>query len=99
MSKELPKINWIENDPSKYNQFFDGSVFLVAVLVRNNKTGGTKWEFDCVEVKVDCDGSSLYYKNGDIYDSWSWDDFEYFSLLEGDMPYFQYEPTTIGEHE
>jgi hypothetical protein len=83
----MPAINWIKNDPKKYCNFIDGSVFLVALRVRNNKTNTERWEFDVVE--FDCDGESacLYYRGKtEIYGSWTWNDFEYFMLLEGSMP-------------
>lgn len=87
MVRDFPIINWIENDPIKYNCFVEGSVFLVATLVRNNKLGGIKYEYDCVEIRANGDGARLYYRNGDIYDAWNWEDFEFFTLIEGDMPY------------
>ena len=82
----LPKLPWIKLDAEKHNWFKDGSRFLVALKVKNNTTGKTKWEFDIV--RMDCDGevASLYYEGDEIYDKWSWFDFEYFYLLEGAMP-------------
>jgi hypothetical protein len=91
----FPKINWIKNDPKKYNCFTDGSVFLVALQVTNNKTKQTKWEFDVIE--ADCDSESCtwrYRERGECYSSWQWGDFEYFALLEGDMPNY-----SDGENE
>jgi hypothetical protein len=44
------------------------------------------WEFDVVE--TDCDGErmTLRYRDGESYDAWVFDDFEFFALLEGEMP-------------
>ena len=83
----VPETNWIENDPKKYNSFSDGSAFLIAVNVTNTKSGQTNWEFDCVEFDCDGDGANLVYRGSrEPFDSWSWDDIEFFHLLEGDMP-------------
>lgn len=95
-SDELPKIEWIKNDPQKHKFFEEGSVFLVALQVKNSKTKKVRWEFDVVE--TDCDGyrMTLYYRGkSEIYDSWNFEDFEYFYLLEGKMPMSkdQYEQT------
>jgi len=81
-----PKIKWIKNDPKKYSYFQEGSVFLVAL--QTGKTGGLYgWDFDVVEFDSDEDGASLWYRGKEaIYDSWVWSDFEYFMLLEGEMP-------------
>lgn len=84
---ELPQINWVKNDPKLYNTFTDGSVFLVALRVMNGFLGKEYWQFDVVEFDCDGDGASLYYRGkSECYDSWVWDDFEYFMLLEGRMP-------------
>lgn len=40
------KIDWIENDPKKYNCFEDGFRFLGALQVHNSNTNETDWEFD-----------------------------------------------------
>lgn len=82
-----PQINWVKLDPKKHNYFYDGSRFLVAVQVHNWKTKKTEWEFDVVVVDCDGDGMFLKYEGGDLYDKWDWFDFEYFCLLEGDMPF------------
>lgn len=81
------ELTWIKNDPEKHNVFSDGSVFLVAIEVNNNKTGKTRWDFDVL--RFDCDGESAYltYRDShEFYDKWCWSDFDYFILLEGDMP-------------
>jgi hypothetical protein len=84
---DTPKIDWVKNDPKQHRYFIDGSKFLVALQVSNNKTGVTKWEFDTV--MADCDGESMGLRcpcNGDTYDAWLWEDFEFFALLGGEMP-------------
>lgn len=84
---EFPSINWTKNEKNKYKTFWDGSVFLVALRVKNNATQTQKWEFD--KVRFNCDGEDASLEIGDSgepYDAWTWEDFEYFALLEGDMP-------------
>jgi hypothetical protein len=86
-----PNINWIKNDPDKHKFFTDGSVFLVALQVRNIKNKTTQWEFDVVRTDCDGEGMHLTQKCGCSYDDWSWDDFEYFKLLDGNLPTFDIE--------
>lgn len=86
MTPALPKINWIKNDPDKHQWFEDGSVFLVALRVKNNKTKIEKWEFDMVAANCDGEGMSLHYRQGEPYDAWTWPDFEYFTVVEGQEP-------------
>lgn len=84
-----PIINWIKMDPSKHNQFSEGDVYLIAL--RTGKNGGPyTWEIDRVKIFADDGKSSLVYECGCSYDSWSWDDVEYFSVVEGS------EPTNFG---
>lgn len=81
-----PPINWVKNEPGKYKTFWDGSRFLFALQVKNNALGTTRWEFDVLEFDCDGEGASLRYPDGEYYDSWTWDAFEYFALLDGQMP-------------
>lgn len=84
-----PEIDWIKNDPKKFNTFLDGSVFLVAIQV-STKGGPYRWDFDIVQLDCDGEGASLRYRgSGEPYDAWSWGDFEYFKLLEGEMPTYE----------
>lgn len=88
---ELPSINWIKNDPLKFNSFSDGSVFLVAYKVRIDGDPPV-WAFDVVEVGCDDERMNLYFRDKvESYDGWDWECFEYFALLEGDMPTFDEE--------
>lgn len=83
--KDLPSIQWIKNDPKKHTWFTDGSVFLVAL--RTGKSGGPyTWDFDKVRINADENMSLTISECGCSYDAWSWEDFEYFALLEGSMP-------------
>jgi hypothetical protein len=84
-----PQIEWIKNDPGKHQVFGDGSTFLVALQV--GPTGGPyKWDFDVV--KANCDGESMYLEDreGNAYSTWDWSDFEFFALLEGEIPQPEY---------
>jgi hypothetical protein len=83
---DLPEIKWIKNDPKKHQWFYDGSVFLVAL--RTGKTGGPyKWDFETVTVSADGESMSFNQREcGCDYSSWSWEDFEYFHVLEGQEP-------------
>lgn len=83
---ELPKLKWIKNDPKKYKWFEDGFTFLGAIKVENQKTRKTTWEFDVVTVRCDGDWLCLEYRGGETYDAWTFEDFEYFHVLEGPMP-------------
>ena len=82
----LPEINWIKNDPEKYCLFVDGSKFLVALQVRNNKTKITKWDFEVVVTNCDGEDMSLMTSEGEYFSGWQWIDFDYFCLLDGEMP-------------
>lgn len=80
-----PSIDWVRNDPEQHQLFSDGSIFLVAL--QTGKSGGPyTWDFDVVKANCDEDGMTLVDREGNSYDAWSWDDFEFFKLLEGDMP-------------
>jgi len=82
---KLPNIKWIKNEG--FTSFTDGSVFIVALRVEDDKTKTLNWDFDVVEFDCDGEGASLYYRGKfESYTDWDWDDFEYFALLSGDMP-------------
>ena len=83
---ELPKINWIKNDKEIHQLFEDGSAFLVALQVTDNKTKITKWMFDCIRVACDGDWFVMEYLGGETYDAREWSDFEYFHVLDGHAP-------------
>lgn len=84
---EMPGINWIKNTPEYQKATFsDGSVFLVALQL-GPEGGPYKWDFDVVQVS--CDGEWMVLNTRECscsYSAWSWDDFEYFALLDGEMP-------------
>ena len=80
-----PDIKWVKNNPEKHKYFTDGSEFLVALQVSSNG-GPYTWDFDVVQVNCDGEGMDLTYRGGEPYDAWLWDDFEYFALLDGEMP-------------
>ena len=82
---ELPSIKWVKNDPEVHQLFEDGTVFIVALQVRHKK-GPPQWDFDVVETDCVGEGMTLKYRGGEPYDSWDWTDFEYFALLDGEMP-------------
>lgn len=81
-----PVIKWVKNNPEKYNWFMDGSEFLGALRVKNERTGKTAWEYHIV--RANCDGENVYweYQGGESFDGWDFSDFEYFYLLSGEMP-------------
>lgn len=84
--EETPHIKWIKNDPKKHAWFQDGSVFLVALRTRI-KNGPLTWKYETI--RVDCDGDDFTLLTNEChctYDSWQWRDFEYFALLEGEVP-------------
>lgn len=81
-----PKIDWIKNDPEKHRYFNDGDVFLIAIP-QASSNGVERWDFDVVEMDCDGEGASMWFRNkSEVYDSWSWDDVEYFKVLEGNEP-------------
>jgi hypothetical protein len=82
----MPEINWIKVDLSKHIYFEDGSRFLIAVFVENSRTRTKKWEFDIVSASCNDERLSLVYENGEPYDTWTWDDIDYFAVLEGKEP-------------
>lgn len=81
----LPGINWVKNDPDKYKWFQDGSEFLVALRVGNNKKKTERWEYAVITVNCD-EGRFDLSSNNELYDMWSWEDFEYFHLMDGVLP-------------
>lgn len=86
LNNQFPTINWIKNDPKKYKYFYDGSVFLIAVMVKNSIKESERWELDVIRVSCDGDWFCLEYRSGEIFDAWEWEDVEYFHLIEGEMP-------------
>ncbi len=85
-SKELPKINWIKMDQEKHRYWTDGSRFLFALQVKNSVKKTVRWDFETLEISCDYDGVSLKTCEGEFYSSWNVEDFEYFYLIEGEMP-------------
>lgn len=86
-AKTFPEVCWFKNDPKKYVWHTDGSVYLVALQVTNNKTKVTRWEFAVLQVSCDEDNFDLHeHASGEFYSSWEWSDFEYFHLVSGAMP-------------
>ena len=96
MLQPLPRTDWIKNDPKKHQWFEDGSEFLFALQVTNNRTGVTKWEFACIRVNCDDEWLALEYQGGEPYDAWEWKDFEWFILLDGVMPTVRPDESTEG---
>jgi len=94
-----PEIEWVKNDPKKYNRFSDESRFLVAVQVKNSVRRDVRWEFDVVTVKCDGDWMVLEYGGGETYDAWNFSDFGYFKLLDGEMPTYdsEFDPEAPSE--
>lgn len=84
--RPMGAFEWIKNDPDKYNWFTDGSKFLVALQIRDQKKKITYWDYDVVVTSCDGEGMHLCCSNGEVYDAWTWPDFEYFVLLDGEMP-------------
>lgn len=88
--ENLPLPQWIKNtDPYKY-EFWDGSLYLFAVLVHDKKRQTSRWEVDTV--RASCDGEQVrftYVNNGDSsdeefpYDGWDFEDVQYFMELDG----------------
>lgn len=64
-------------------EFHDGEILLIAVKVKNTRLKSTYWEIDRVRVRFDGDGAYLYHDNefGVPYDSWNWEDVDYFIPL------------------
>lgn len=88
---KLPsELTWIKNpcDMHEVYEFYDGSEFVVALQVNNNKTGETRWEFDTVRVYCDEDSFGMVWTadgdTGDEYSGWSFDDFEYIIPINED---------------
>lgn len=73
---------WIKNDHHD-RTFEDGEVLLVAVYVYSNYAGKSEWEIDRIRVRCDDDGASFLHDNDfdDPYDSWAWEDIEYYIQL------------------
>ena len=85
---ENPVLNWIKNDPKKHKYFLDGSEFLVATKVINNVSKKTRWEISAIEAHADWEDEVYfsYVNGGEVWDSWDWDDVEWFVVLEGECP-------------
>lgn len=85
MSETPPHIDWVKNDKEKHQFFTDGSRFLVALQV-GRQGGPYEWEFAIVVTNCDGEGMTLQWPEGEYYSDWNWEDFEWFKLLEGEMP-------------
>lgn len=69
------------------SEFCDGDVYLLALKVTNTEMKETIWEAYKLRIFVD-DYMQLYYADdheicGDhvLFDSWAWEDFEYYIKL------------------
>ena len=84
----LPVINWIKKEKDKHNFHTDGNRYLIALQVRSmsQPLNDVYWDYFIICVTCDGEGAELSYENGDIFDAWSWDDVEYFAVLDGEMP-------------
>ena len=80
--KRPPKIKWIKND--KDWLFTDGTIVLVALQV-TCKERAPVWELAVVQVQCDENMFNLLSEDGDCYDAWDWDDFEYFYVINGEI--------------
>lgn len=72
-------IQWKKHNPDR-TIVYDGDVYLVALEVKNNKTGKSTWEV--AKVRINCDEDYFDMINADCedsssYDYWDWEDFEY----------------------
>lgn len=82
------EIQWKKHNPDRH-EVFDGDVFLVAVEVKNNKTGKSHWEIEKLRVSCDWDGESGFFDlvyadctESTSYDALAWEDFEYSIKVE-----------------
>lgn len=78
MDQQFPHLTWIKNEQKHDRLFEDGQVFLIAIPVKNNKTGEEYWDIDKVQIGCDGEVAWMNYFNGDPYDSWAWPDVEYY---------------------
>lgn len=79
-----PPIQWIGRDDKLHAYHQDGSRYLIAVEMQWPK-GLPQWEFAVVQVNAD-GNMTLQFDCGCSYDTWQWDDVEWFALLDGVMP-------------
>jgi len=90
MSDNLPlDLIWKKHELNR-DEVYDGDVFLVAIQVKNEKTGKMYWQFE--KLRISCDGDEdggffdmVRYDDNDTetFDDWSWEDFEYSIKLKG----------------
>lgn len=81
-----PNLNWIKRDPVAHAWHQDGSRYLIARQVTNNRTNVTTWDCAAVQVRTDDEWFDLALGCECSYDAWTWDDVEFFVLLDGAMP-------------
>lgn len=61
---------------------FDGGIYLLAFLVKNNVTQKENWQFEKLEFIHYEDEESLYYLGGDIFTDWDIRDAEYYIICK-----------------
>lgn len=89
LNNNPPSIDWVKIDKTKDYCLHDGSEFLLAVLVKNNKTQKATWQINAVHVCSDERDYSFFYKDTeDAYTSFVFLDHDYYFLLSGRSPEF-----------
>ncbi len=82
--KESTPPVWIENKDLSSQRFADGSIYLFAVWVTDNRTGKSCWDID--KVRICCDEGYFEMVLGDDPDGepygWGLDDVSFYIKLE-----------------
>lgn len=77
--EEIAPPQWIKNDPMAL--IYDGSIFAVALTVRDTRTKKESWWIDVISITADEDIFYMHYvvdgENTESYTEWGWDDFEF----------------------
>ena len=84
LEQNIPEpLQWQKHNPDRM-AVYDGDTFLVAIEVKDSKTGKFHWEVDKIRIACDWDGESGFFdliyancENCSSYYAWEWEDFTY----------------------
>lgn len=69
---------WKKPEPDKV--FWDGEKFVVAVMVTNNDTQTSRYEYYVIRASCDSDTpvSFVYDESDESFDAWDWEDVDWY---------------------
>ena len=77
MSQDVAPV-WKKPEPDKV--FWDGEKFLVAIMVSNNKTQTSGYEYYVIKTLCDVESPVIFFHNesDQEFDEWDWEDVDWY---------------------